>query len=287
MIFNKNKIFITKELYYTIKFIKNRIIYVPNDELKKKQKFFLKAIKWLYYCKVDTLNCAKIHSGKKWILKMDIKDFFNSVPYNSIEEVIKKVCLRLNKSEKLAEYLSLVTLNSKLPTGASTSSHIANACFLPADKNIKSLCNAFGVDYTRYVDDLTFSSYSSENLKIIESKVKKILNFYGYKTNQKKTKYISDNKQQNILGLVVNNYKVRLSKEFKRKIRAMLHSYFVFISKKNKDIKYLAWNEKRKQSLKGYLAYIKHTDRAFYNQLKIYSNQLANRYCVEVYFEYL
>ncbi len=287
MIFNKNKIFITKELYYTVKFIKNRIIYVPNDELKKKQRFFLKAIKWLYPYKINTQECAKIHSGKKWILKMDIKDFFNSVPYNSIEEVIKKICLRLNKNEKLSDYLSLVTVNSKLPVGAPTSSHIANACFLPIDKNISALCNAFGVDYTRYVDDLTFSSYSRENLKIIENKVKEILIFYGYKTNQKKTKYISDNKQQNILGLVVNNYKVRLAKDFKRKIRAMLHSYFVFISRENKDIKYLAWNEKRKQSLKGYLAYIKHTDKAFYNQLKIYSKKLACKYCVEVYFEYL
>ena len=287
MIFNKNKIFITKELYYTVKFIKKRIIYVPNDELKKKQKFFLKAIKWLYYCKADTLNCAKIHSGKKWILKMDIKDFFNSVPYTSIEEVIKKVCLRLNKSEKFSDYLSLVTLNSKLPTGAPTSSYIANVCFLPIDKNISALCNAISVDYTRYVDDLTFSSYSRENLKIIENKVKAILNFYGYKTNQNKTKFISDNKQQNILGLVVNNYKVRLAKDFKRKIRAMLHSYFVFISRENKDIKYIAWDEKRKQSLKGYLSYIKHTDKAFYHQLYIYSKKLANKYCVEVYLEYL
>lgn len=71
MIFNKNKIFITKELYYTVKFIKKRIIYVPNDELKKEQRFFLNAIKWLYPYKINTLECAKIHSGKKWILKMD------------------------------------------------------------------------------------------------------------------------------------------------------------------------------------------------------------------------
>ncbi len=284
MIFNKNKIFITKELYYTVKFIKNRIIYVPNDELKRNQRIFLKAIKRIYYCKVNTLNCAKIHSGKKWILKLDIKDFFNSVPYNSIEEVIKKVCLRFNKNEKYPEYLSLVTVNSKLPTGAPTSSHIANACFLPIDKNIQSLCSTFGVDYTRYVDDLTFSAYNKETLKIIENEVKGILHFYGYKTNQNKTKYISDNKQQNILGLVVNNYKIRLNKDFKRKIRAMLHSYCVFYSDGNKDIKHLAWDEKRKQSLKGYLSYIKHVDCVFYNQLKEYSKKLSHKYFVVVNF---
>ena len=282
MILNKNKIYITKEFYYTVKFIKNRIIYVPNDELKKAQRFFLNAIKWVYPYKINVLECAKIHSGKKWILKMDIKDFFNSVPYKSIEEVIKKVCLRLNKSEKYSEYLSLVTVNSKLPTGAPTSSHIANVCFLPVDNYIQALCNAYGVDYTRYVDDLTFSSYSRETLKNIENEVKEILNFYGYKTNQKKTKYISDNKRQNILGLVVNDYKVRLDKDFKRKIRAILHSYYVFNSS-SKDIKHLAWDEKREQSLKGYLSYIKHTDAAFYNQLKEYSKKLESKYCVKIY----
>jgi hypothetical protein len=276
-----NKFYINDEFYYTIKRIKNRIIYIPCDELKAKQRFFLNAIKWLYTYKADTLYSAKIHSGKKWILKMDIKHFYDSVPSHEIQRVVSKVCRRINQNYNSFSYLSLVTINGKLPTGAPTSSHIANACFKRIDKEIMSVSSSFGIDYTRYVDDLTFSSYCKETLEIVEKRVTALLAFYGYKINPKKTKYISDNKQQNILGLVVNNYRVRLSKNFKRNIRAMLHSYAVYLCNSNiKDTKHLAWDTKKEQQLSGYISYICHVDSPFYVQLKRYAQKLEQKYLV-------
>ena len=274
-----NKFYINDEFYYTIKRIKNRIIYIPCDELKAKQRFFLNAIKWLYPYKADTLNSAKIHSGKKWILKMDIKDFYNSVPSYEIQRVITSVCDRIKRYDNTISYLALVTVNGKLPIGAPTSPHIANACFRQTDRKIMSLNSVFGVDYTRYVDDLTFSSYSKETLRIIEKKVEEILNLNGYKINSKKTEYISDNKQQNILGLVVNNYRVRLPKDFKRKIRAMLHNYAVNQCNSTlKSTKFLTWDIQREQQLSGYIAYIKHVDIIFYKRLKNYAENLERKY---------
>lgn len=276
-----NKFYISDEYYYTIKRIKNRIIYIPCDELKAKQRFFLNAIKWLYPYKADTLNSARIHSGKKWILKMDIKSFYDSVPSYEIQRVVSKVCRRINQNDNSLNYLSLVTINGKLPTGAPTSPHIANACFKRIDKEIMSVSSAFGVDYTRYVDDLTFSSYCKETLEIVEKRVTTLLAFQGYKINKKKTKYISDNKQQNILGLVVNNNRVRLPKDFKRKIRAMLHSYAIYICNTNiKDTKHLAWDIKKEQQLSGYISYICHVDSRFYVQLKRYAQKLEQKYWV-------
>ena len=276
-----NKFYINEEYYYTIKRIKNRIIYIPCDKLKAKQRYFLNAIKWVYPYKADTLNSAKIHSGKKWILKMDIKNFYDSVPCYEIQKIIKKVCVRIKQYNNSLNYLSLVTINGKLPTGAPTSLHIANACFKKIDKEIMSRSSAFGIDYTRYVDDLTFSSYCKETLQIIEKKVTALLEFHGYKINSKKTKYISDNKQQNILGLVVNNYRVRLPKDFKRNIRAMLHSYVINICNSGiKDTKYLTWDTKRIKQLEGYISYIKHVDNHFYVQLKRYAKKLEHRYQV-------
>lgn len=278
-----NKFYINDDFYYTIQRIRDRIIYIPCDKLKAEQRFFLKAIKWVYPYKADTLNSAKMHSGKKWILKMDIKDFYNSVPSYKIQRVITSVCDRIKKSDSTISYLTLVTINGKLPTGAPTSSHIANACFKKIDKEIMSVSSAFGIDYTRYVDDLTFSSYSKETLEIVEKRVTALLAFYGYKINKNKTKYISDNKQQNVFGLVVNNYRVRLPKDFKRKIRAMLHSYAIYICNSNiKDTKHLAWDTKRIRQLEGYISYIKHVDSHFYAQLKQYAEKLEHKYCVVV-----
>lgn len=276
-----DKIFVSEDMYYTVKRIKNRILHIPCEKLKYKQRYFLNAVKWVYPYSTDIINVVKIHSGKKWVLKMDIKSFYDSVPMPQIQKVVRTVCQRLKKEENTLNLLSLVTLNGKLPTGAPTSAHLANACFKPIDREIFNCCSIYGVDFSRYVDDLTFSSYSKESLKIIEKRVMEILKSHGYEINPKKTKYISDNKQQNILGLVVNNYRIRLAKDFKRRIRAMLHSYAVcngYMTKK--ESKHLLWNERAEMQLAGYLAYIKHVDKAYYRQLKTYMNKLSTKYYV-------
>ena len=275
MYFNQNKVYLTQELYYTIFRIGKRVILAPCDELKKVQRYFKTALNWTYPLKMNTFKSAKIHCGKKWVLKMDIKDFYGSVPYPFVEQVIKNVCKRI-KNADINYYLMITTVEGKLPTGAPTSAHIANACFSPVDKRIKAYCNAFCVDYSQYMDDLTFSCDDKYLLNIIEKFVQKTLAYFGYKLNDKKTKYISDNKQQNVLGVVVNNKDVRLPKGLRRELRAMLHNYSVFKSSgaKEIDLKYRTWDEKSIAKLNGYLAYTKQVDEKSYNKLMKYAKIL-------------
>lgn len=275
MYYNGNKVYLTQELYYTIFRIGKRVILAPCDELKKKQRYFKTALNWTYPLKINTFKSAKIHCGKKWVLKMDIKDFYSSVPYPFVEQVIRNVCKRI-KNADINYYLMITTVEDKLPTGAPTSAHIANACFSPIDKRIRDYSLMFGVDYSRYMDDLTFSCDDKYLLNIIEKFVQKTLTNFGYKLNDKKTKYISDNKQQNVLGVVVNNKDVRLPKKLRRELRAMLHSYSVFQSSgaKEIDLKYRTWDEKSIAKLKGYLAYAKQVDEKSYNKLMHYAKSL-------------
>lgn len=268
--FNQNKAYITPEFYYTICRVGKRIVFAPCDELKKVQRYFKQALEWTYPLKISTFDCAKIHCGKKWILKMDIKDFYASVPYEYIEQVVKNTCKKIKLAD-INYYLNVTTLNGKLPVGAPTSAHIANACFPPVDKRIRAYCRTRGVDYSRYMDDLTFSSDDKFSLNMVEKFVKNVLEVFGYKLNEKKTKYISDNKQQNVLGLVVNGEEARLPKKLRRRLRAMLHSYSIY---KNSgatpvDYKYRTWSETEIARLKGYLAYAKNTDsKSYYKLLK-------------------
>lgn len=206
---------------------------------------------------------------------MDIKDFYGSVPHEYIEKVVKNTCKKI-KNADVNYYLMITTLNGKLPTGAPTSAHIANACFSPVDKRIKAYCNAFCVDYSRYMDDMTFSSDDKYFLNMIEKFVQKTLTNFGYKLNDKKTKYISDNKHQNVLGVVVNNKDVRLPKTLRKKLRAMIHSYSIYQSSgaKEVDLKYRTWDEKSIAKLKGYLAYTKQVDEKSYNKLMKYAKEL-------------
>lgn len=203
---------------------------------------------------------------------MDIKDFYGSVPYEYIEKVVKNTCKKI-KNADINYYLMITTVEGKLPTGAPTSAHIANACFSPIDKRIRDYSLMFGVDYSRYMDDLTFSCDDKYLLNIIEKFVQKTLVYFGYKLNDKKTKYISDNKQQNVLGVVVNNKDVRLPKKLRRKLRAMPHSYSVYQSSgaKEIDLKFRTWDEKSIAKLKGYLAYAKQVDIKTYEKLMKYA----------------
>lgn len=273
--FNQNKIYLTVELYYTVCRVGKRIILAPCEKLKQAQRFFKTAINWVYPLEMNTFYATKIHCGKKYVLKMDIKDFYGSVPYPFIEQVIKNVCKRI-KNADINYYLMITTVDDKLPTGAPTSAHIANACFSPVDKRIRDYANMLGVNYSRYMDDLTFSCDDKYLLNLIEKYVTRTLGNFGYKLNERKTKYISDNMQQNVLGVIVNNKDVRLPKKLRRKLRATLHNYSVFKSSgaKQIDLKYRTWSEKSIARLKGYLAYAKQVDKKSYNKLINYAKKL-------------
>ena len=273
-----NKIFISLGFYYTVFRRKNRIILAPCEKLKKAQRYFLNAIKREYNLKIDTCTVAQIHTAKKWILKMDIKDFYGSVPYRDIESFISNVCAKI-KYANINYYLNLVTVDKKLPTGAPTSAHIANACFRKIEAELRKICNIYGVDFSRYMDDLTFSSNNKKLLQNIEKRVNNILFFYGYKVNYKKTKYISENKQQKVLGLVVNNKEVCITNKEKRKIRATLHNYAISMAySTKKELKHHIWSEKEVSELIGKVAYIKYVDYRFYISLRTYNQKLLEKY---------
>ena len=273
--FNQNKAYITPKFYYTICRAGKRIVFAPCEELKKVQRYFKQALEWTYPLKISTFYCATIHCGKKWILKMDIKDFYASVPYEFTRQVVKNTCKKIKHAD-INYYLNITTLNGKLPVGAPTSAHIANACFSPVDKRIRAYCRTRGVDYSRYMDDLTFSSDDKFSLNTTEKFVKNVLEVFGYKLNEKKTKYISDNKQQNVLGLVVNGKDARLPKKLRRRLRAMLHSYSIYknIGATPVDYKYRTWSEAEIARLKGYLAYAKQADNETFDKLEQYLKQL-------------
>ena len=273
-----NKIFISLGFYYTVFRRKNRIILAPCEKLKKAQRYFLNAIKREYNLKINTCTVAQIHTAKKWILKMDIKDFYGSVPYRDIESFISNVCAKI-KYANINYYLNLVTVDKKLPTGAPTSAHIANACFRKIEAEIRKICNIYCVDFSRYMDDLTFSSNNKKLLQNIEKRVNNILFFYGYKVNYKKTKYISENKQQKVLGLVVNNKEVCITNKEKRKIRATLHNYAISMAySTKKELKHHIWSEKEVSELIGKVAYIKYVDYRFYISLRTYNQKLLEKY---------
>lgn len=160
---------------------------------------------------------AKLHTGKKYILKADIKDFFPSITKGHII----KLFTNLGVSREIAECLSdFLTINEELVLGFPTSPVIANAIFLNIDRRLDSLASSCGACYSRYVDDLTFSS--KKKLPEISS-IATILAEDGFSLNNNKTRFTKNGQSHYVTGLSVSDSRrPRIPKKIKHNLRQTL-----------------------------------------------------------------
>ena len=161
---------------------------------------------------------AKPHVGKKYILKLDITDFFGSITFRQVlSSAFNSKVYNKQIGYLLTEFC---TLNDALPQGAPTSPAISNLVMKQFDENIGSWCKAHKVSYTRYCDDMTFSA--DEPLFNVYIKVRKMLREMGFSLNEEKTRFVSSGRRQTVTGLTVNE-KVSVPREYKREIRQIMH----------------------------------------------------------------
>ena len=163
---------------------------------------------------------AKPHVGKKQVLNIDIKDFFPAIKAKQVRALFQSELFGFD--EHLSTVLALLTTyKGVLPIGAPTSPAIANFICYQLDTELQQFCTTNDMAYTRYADDLTFSSalkIDSDNILDIVS----LINKHHFSINEKKFRIQSANRKQTVTGLVVNK-KVNIDRKFIRNIRAMLH----------------------------------------------------------------
>ena len=102
---------------------------------------------------------------------------------------VNKVLLKLGYKPDIALIITkLITFGNKVPQGAPTSTSITNLVFyVEVDTKIEKLINGKGITYTRYVDDLNFSS--QQDFKAISLKIVKIISDANFKLSRNKTFY--------------------------------------------------------------------------------------------------
>lgn len=171
------------------------------------------------YCNI--VENAQNHIGKKYLLNIDLKDFFPNISGNRVRKLFESEYFCFSKS--IATALSLLTIyEGKLPIGSPTSPVISNFICLDLDKELANFCKYNGLTYSRYADDLSFSSNAEISVEIIE-KIKEIIVKNNFIVNTKKIHKKSNNQQQIVTGLVVNE-KVNIKRDLLKRIRAMLHN---------------------------------------------------------------
>lgn len=185
------------------------------------------------------LDNAARHLNKHCVVGIDIKDFFPSISSDSVFRLF----YYCGYTKEVSFYLSrLCTFQEHLPQGAPTSPYISNIVFLKADKRLAGLSKAYGADYSRYADDITFSGKG--NLINILQPAEKILAEEGFMLNKRKTRVAFSHQKQEVTGLLVNGDKIRVPKSYKRRLF--------------QEIYYCS-----KYGVEGHMHYRK-TDKAFY-----------------------
>lgn len=145
--------------------------------------------------KRSNISNAKPHQGNKYQFTTDLQEFYPSISSQRVYDTFKALKFSPHCSHWLTK---LTTWKYELPQGTPTSTHIANLVFLPTDLQLIELCNQHNITYTRYVDDLTFSS--QQDFRPLLNNILTIVTSNNFKLSYRKTKYSGN---QTITGIDV------------------------------------------------------------------------------------
>ena len=143
----------------------------------------------------SNISNAKPHQGNKYQFTTDLQEFYPNINSQRVYDTF----IYLKFSPHYSHWLTkLTTWKYELPQGTPTSTHIANLVFLQTDIKLIELCNKHGITYTRYVDDLTFSS--QKDFRYLLNDILNIVTSDSFKLSYRKTKYSGN---QTITGINV------------------------------------------------------------------------------------
>lgn len=171
---------------------------------------------------------AAAHVGKYYVYNTDLKDFFPSIRQPRLWAVLQLKPFSLNKelASVIAGLCCMQDANGDgvLPQGSPCSPILTNIICRQLDRRLTGLAKRFNLKYTRYADDITFSSdynvFQEDSEFMTEFKM--IIADQHFIFNDKKTRLQKSNERQEVTGLVVNE-KVNVVREYVRDIRNLLY----------------------------------------------------------------
>ncbi|HGJ5898325.1 retron Ec67 family RNA-directed DNA polymerase/endonuclease [Arsenophonus apicola] len=229
-----------------------RVISAPNDKLKDLQR---RIANLLIDCRQELFNSKKIknnfsfgfekdksiisnasrHKGKRIILNLDLRDFFGSFNFGRVRGYFIS-----NRDFKLTPVVATTLAQAAcykgvLPQGSPCSPVITNFICNIMDMRLAKLAKELGCTYTRYADDITFSTNKKifpEELAIPElegvilgSRLVNEITKAGFKVNDAKTRLAYKSSRQEVTGLTVNQI-VNVDRRYAKKVRALAQTLY-------------------------------------------------------------
>lgn len=172
---------------------------------------------------------ASLHTGHHYVFNIDLENFFPSIPQARVWARLQLAPFNFpvevaNVVAGLCCHTNAEGTQNVLPQGAATSPLLTNAICDKLDRRMLGVARKFGLHYSRYADDMTFSSMHNvyQEGSEFRKEIRRIIEEQGFKMNDKKTRLLRDGQRQEVTGLTVNE-NVNLTKKYIRDLRCILH----------------------------------------------------------------
>jgi RNA-directed DNA polymerase len=198
------------------------------------------------------VKCAARHCGARWLIKMDVTGFFSSISEIHVFRIFRELGYQPLVAFELARLTTLPPLGigrwdreawrawghsspissyqgdhiGFLPQGAPTSPMLSNLAMRSLDRAIQSIAESAGLEYTRYSDDITFSTRSDfdrSKASAVMGRTSAVLRRIGLYPNPGKSVVVPPGGRKVVLGLLVDHDVPALPREFRSRLRQHLH----------------------------------------------------------------
>lgn len=256
---------------------RTRVLHSPSNELKAIQAWILRHIldrlsassfATAYAPKSRLIDNLSPHISNRYFLSIDIKDFFPSVRKPRVSRLFDKLGYG-----KTACYIltRLCTYKAGLPQGGVTSPCLSNLVCLQLDRRLAGLTSRRNVVFTRYADDITFSTNNRGSLTRLLPLAYQVLREEGFQPNIDKQRFMGPFTRCAITGLIKNSSEPSfgVGKTRKRQMRAVMYTIATggvpFGRYPNES------------SIAGWLSFVKSVDPAGHRQMEQYWTALKGR----------
>lgn len=245
----------------------------------------------------DILDAAALHCGCTWLLKMDVHNYFESITERQAYRVFRscgytallsfqmaRLCTRsVEKTHYFdlqeTEYPHPIASDGFLPQGAPTSPMLSNLAVYSLDVRLKRIANELGWKYSRYADDLAFSTeidVSRTDALKLRGIVEAALANFGLSENSNKTRISPPGARKVLLGLLIDRERPRLTRRYKDNIETHLYAL------NHKGIGILAHQANRgfssitgmRYHINGLISFAYHVDRKYGDKLYAEFNRI-------------
>lgn len=222
---------------------KPRLITAPNNRLKMLQRKLAPLLDQLYRVRNpvhgfvpdrSVKSNAEAHANRRYVLNLDLKNFFPSITENRIRGVLRALGVDHRVSEIVAR---LCCYKGHLPQGAPTSPVLSNMICYRLDTVLLQIAKAARAIYTRYADDITFSAYQPPAglfttaippsgrfaPKALAANLNEAVIDNGFEINPDKAHYADRHARRIVTGLKINEL-INVDRRYVRNLRAALHS---------------------------------------------------------------